>query len=267
MKMNEIPSATLSLKSLRDAGRPRAQRWHEANPWTVTDWSNAMAGEAGECCNKVKKLRRVQDGIANLNKADRQLSSEKEAIAAIAEECADTLIYLDRLADFLGIDLAVATVEKFNKTSEEYGFPERLALSSIVTETVALPQTLSYAEVIPGKVVGDCVLAGIAYSPSGTPHAFGLVGIVGSGLGDKMNWQDAMAWASGLNATLPSRAELSVLYNTLRDKFQAEPYWSEEPHAGDPGYAWSQGFNDGRQWGYHESSELLAVAVRRFPIQ
>ncbi len=95
--------------------------------WSVADWSNALAGEVGEICNAVKKLRRVEDGIANLNvESGRQLDTREAAVAKVAEELADTFIYLDLLAQHLGIDLPDAIVQKFNIVSERYGFPERL---------------------------------------------------------------------------------------------------------------------------------------------
>jgi NTP pyrophosphatase (non-canonical NTP hydrolase) len=84
-------------------------------------------GELGEAANAIKKLRRIEDGIANISDPERQLSAREEAVLKIADELADTLIYLDLLAQRLGVDLAAAVVSKFNAVSEKYGFPERLA--------------------------------------------------------------------------------------------------------------------------------------------
>jgi len=106
----------------------RCDRWHKngLTDWNVADWAVAMAGEAGEVCNAVKKLRRLEDEIANISDPDRQLSTRQEAIAKIGEEIADTFLYLNLLAVRLGIDLPAEVVRKFNATSERYGFPERL---------------------------------------------------------------------------------------------------------------------------------------------
>ena len=119
----------LTFEELRNANIARAGRWHPGGlgDWSIADWAVALLGEAGEACNAIKKLRRVEDGIANLSAtAERQLSTKEDARAAIAEELADTQIYLDLLAARLDIDLEAVVREKFNKVSVRYGFPERL---------------------------------------------------------------------------------------------------------------------------------------------
>jgi hypothetical protein len=131
-------------------------------------------------------------------------------------------------------------------------------------ETIDLPQTLTYEQAKPGTVIGDCTIAGIAYNADGKPHAVGLLKIKPE---RRMNWEDAMNWPKGAAADLPSRAELSVLYHTLRNRFEKDAYWSNEPYAGNASYAWYQHFRNGDQWDYNKDDELLAVAVRRFPIQ
>ena len=79
-----------------------------------------MGGEAGEALNVVKKLNRERDGLTG------NTIHGSELKAALANEIADTLIYLDLLAARGGIDLAAAVVSKFNAVSEREGFPERL---------------------------------------------------------------------------------------------------------------------------------------------
>lgn len=119
---------TLTFAEVTHANVTRCDRWHKGgmNDWSVADWAVAMAGEAGEVCNAVKKLRRVEDEIANISDPDRQLSTKQEAIAKIGEEIADTFLYLNLLATRLGIDLPTEVIAKFNATSTRYGFPERL---------------------------------------------------------------------------------------------------------------------------------------------
>ncbi|MFA5936466.1 MAG: nucleotide pyrophosphohydrolase [Candidatus Paceibacterota bacterium] len=73
--------------------------------WSPTDWACAAAGEMGEACNLIKKMRRGED-VPTLD---------------IARELADTVCYLDLLAERLGIDLGEAVREKFNVVSERYG--------------------------------------------------------------------------------------------------------------------------------------------------
>lgn len=107
----------------------RAKRWHHGDikMWSISDWLMAMAGEAGEACNAGKKLRRIQEEIANISSdPDRQLSDTETALDAIVEELADTVIYCDLVATRIGRSLPDAIITKFNHTSARYGFPERL---------------------------------------------------------------------------------------------------------------------------------------------
>ena len=119
----------LTFKELADANATRVKRWHPngIEDWSPMDWACAAAGEMGECCNAVKKLRRIEDGIANKSDDPTRLITERpQAILAIGDEIADTIIYLDLLAQRLGIDIASFVCAKFNRTSDKYGFPEKL---------------------------------------------------------------------------------------------------------------------------------------------
>lgn len=118
----------LTFQQVTDANVARCDRWHKGGlkDWSVADWAVAMAGEAGEVCNAVKKLRRVEDDIANISDEGRLLATREQAIAKIGEELADTFLYLNLLGVRLGINLSDQIIAKFNTTSERYGFPERL---------------------------------------------------------------------------------------------------------------------------------------------
>jgi NTP pyrophosphatase (non-canonical NTP hydrolase) len=104
----------LSFDRLREANVRRCEEvFHPLDAWSPTDWATAFAGEAGEACNVVKKLRRL-DG------ADSALDTElkRECLRrAIGEELADAVIYADLLAARLGIDLGEAVRLKFNIVS------------------------------------------------------------------------------------------------------------------------------------------------------
>jgi NTP pyrophosphatase (non-canonical NTP hydrolase) len=113
----------LSFHDLRKANVHRCEEvFHPVAAWTPAEWACAMAGEAGEACNAVKKLKRVADGT---NTA-KDPQTEAQAIHAIAAELADTIIYADLLAARLGIDLDKAVREKFNIVSERMSAMVRL---------------------------------------------------------------------------------------------------------------------------------------------
>lgn len=100
----------------------RALRWHGTGleSWSLSDWACAMAGEAGEVCNVVKKMNRARDGIQG--KKD-----DPEAFpTALKHEIGDTLLYLDLLAQRAGFSLEECVRDTFNRVSEREGFPERL---------------------------------------------------------------------------------------------------------------------------------------------
>lgn len=118
--------ASLSFAELREVNVARCARWHPGFPndnlWSGADWSNAAAGEMGEACNIVKKLRRQETGGRGAVDPDYGVLLSK-----LGDEIADTMIYLDLLAAFYGIDMAAAVVRKFDAVSVREGLPERLS--------------------------------------------------------------------------------------------------------------------------------------------
>lgn len=113
----------LTFRSLRDANAARKVRWHgDADEWTGSDWSNAMAGECGEACNIVKKLRRHETHTGtSYNTPEPQY-----LLDALADELADVVTYADLLAYKYNIDLGWAVRRKFNRVSRAQAFPERV---------------------------------------------------------------------------------------------------------------------------------------------
>ena len=101
---------SLSFEELREVNVPRCEEsFFPLDQWSLSDWACALAGEAGETCNAVKKLNR---GDGN--------------VEAVAKELADTIIYADLLAARLGINLGEAVRAKFNEVSERRNSPIRL---------------------------------------------------------------------------------------------------------------------------------------------
>lgn len=93
---------------------------HQLSSWSLSDWFTATLGELGEASNVAKKLNRIRDGIPGNDK------TEEELRAALADEIADTFIYLDLLAQSQGIDLETAVIDKFNRTSTKIGYDNKL---------------------------------------------------------------------------------------------------------------------------------------------
>lgn len=92
---------------LREANllRCEASFKHCIDDWTYSDWAMAVAGELGEACNLLKKLRRGED----------------IPLVDIGDELADTVIYLDLLAQVLELDLGACVKKKFNAVSFRVG--------------------------------------------------------------------------------------------------------------------------------------------------
>lgn len=94
---------------------------HTIGSWSLSDWITAAVGELGEAANVAKKLNRVRDGLGHLND-----KSPDELEAMFVDELADTLIYLDLVAQSRGVNLWQAVVRKFNRTSAKIGYPVAL---------------------------------------------------------------------------------------------------------------------------------------------
>ena len=112
----------LSFSALRTVNVLRClTHFHPIEDWSPTDWATALAGECGEACNVIKKIRRLQTA-PHWSPED----GNRDLIAEVADELADVIIYTDLLAVRLGIDLEQAVRTKFNKTSDKIGSLIRL---------------------------------------------------------------------------------------------------------------------------------------------
>jgi len=79
--------------------------------WTETDWACAAAGELGEACNLIKKLRRGEDVPA----------------IEIAKELADAITYIDLLMYRLGFATGDIVAMKFNEVNARVSCPLMLS--------------------------------------------------------------------------------------------------------------------------------------------
>lgn len=118
----------LTIHYVQEMNIERSKVWHkDSEPWTAADWSNALAGEVGEICNKVKKLRRIQTKMAHLRN---QSDKPEDIVATIGEEVAGAFLYLGLLCHHLGLDMAQCIVAEFNRVSVQQGFAQRLFIDS-----------------------------------------------------------------------------------------------------------------------------------------
>lgn len=112
--MIPLEPAGLCFNELRKQNVARCEDvFHPLHSWSLGDWGVALAGEVGEACNIIKKLRRGEGEQTRLEVADFQ--------AALAKEFADIAIYLDLLAARAGVDLGEAVRAKFNEVSAKRG--------------------------------------------------------------------------------------------------------------------------------------------------
>lgn len=114
----------LHFSELRYKNVRRCEKsFHPVTSWSVNDWAVALAGEVGELCNLLKKVKRYDDSEKVGTNPRNQKRPEP---IEIADEAADVVIYLDLLCARQGIDLGEAVRRKFNRVSEECGSTEVL---------------------------------------------------------------------------------------------------------------------------------------------
>jgi NTP pyrophosphatase (non-canonical NTP hydrolase) len=101
-----------TLSALQLAHHRRQRAYPDCDDWTLADWGCALAGEAGEACNIVKKIRRG-DSTPGLREA-------------LAKELGDVLAYTFLLATAAGINLEKAHKDKFNEINRRIGYAEDL---------------------------------------------------------------------------------------------------------------------------------------------
>lgn len=112
--------SNLQYRHLTEANAIRCSHYgHDLTDWSPTDWACALAGEVGELCNFIKKMRRGD----TVDPGD------------VEKELADVAIYLDLLAQRLGVNLGDAIIAKFNQSSRKIGSPVRLSGAGMIQVT------------------------------------------------------------------------------------------------------------------------------------
>jgi NTP pyrophosphatase (non-canonical NTP hydrolase) len=110
----------LDLRALREASVKRCeQSFTTCRDWTPADWSNAMAGEAGELLELLLPMITRTNTICNLTKKIQR--GDDLPLEEVGKEIADVVIYADLLSHRLGIDLSDAIRKKFDEVSARVG--------------------------------------------------------------------------------------------------------------------------------------------------
>ena len=105
----------MELGEFSSVNRARCIKWMGSKD-SLQHHLIGLMEEFGELCSAIKKADRPTADVGNV-------PLDKDSVAS---EIADVFIYLDLVAMHLGVDLTKAVTNKFNATSEKYGFPERL---------------------------------------------------------------------------------------------------------------------------------------------
>jgi hypothetical protein len=161
-----------------------------------------------------------------------------------------------------------------NQPVEMIALPAAELLRGVPAQTLcrALLDQLTNGRTVTAPLAGDEKLPRIGAEWNGGIYAglsiadnapIALVLLPGD---EKLNWNEAVAWAEKQGDILPSRFDQLVLFKNLKSQFQETWYWSGEQYASDADYAWYQGFAGGYQSLYHKSYSLRARAVRRVKI-
>lgn len=104
-------SKALTFGELSAANLQRCEEcFRKLDEWSPGDWMNTVVGEVGECAHLITDLRLGKD----------------VSLIAVGEEMADTVIYLDLLAQRMGLDLGGTVRRKFNQDSGRFGATQQI---------------------------------------------------------------------------------------------------------------------------------------------
>lgn len=113
----------LAFDDLSAANLARVSEWHPdgLHGWSPSDWAVAATGELGELCSAIRRMNDRRDGVPG----SRELNPDYVLMNA-AEELGDTVVFLDLLAQRLGLNLGDCVTNTFNRVSAREGFRYRL---------------------------------------------------------------------------------------------------------------------------------------------
>ncbi|BEP93258.1 hypothetical protein GmRootA79_16420 [Acidovorax sp. A79] len=111
-----------------------------------------------------------------------------------------------------------------------------------------------------GQPLEGGTFAGITTHADGKHYAEVLL----SDQGSDLNHQQAVDWAAGLGAALPTRPIAALLFANVKALLRPGWHWLQETEGAS--YAWYCYFGNGTQLDDHKSYEGSAVAVRSIPL-
>ncbi len=101
--------SNLTIKKFQKTNADRCNKYiRPIEEWTPLEWGACAAGELGELCNYLKKVKR---GSKKWNEKTKE---------EVGYEISDTMAYLFLLASLLEIDVEQVLIEKFNIVSDRW---------------------------------------------------------------------------------------------------------------------------------------------------
>lgn len=119
---------TMRLPQFKNSKGEPAHSKPDGSDWSLGEWMNAVVGEVGEAANIIKKVQRGD-------------MTMEEARPLLAKEYADIVTYLDILSFRSGVDLGLATLNKFNEVSMRVGSTVRIDNTGVYEVDCAGPST------------------------------------------------------------------------------------------------------------------------------
>lgn len=102
--------------------------------------------------------------------------------------------------------------------------------------------------------------AGIAIGKDGALHH--IILIPEDDLAES-HWSVALEWADVVGVSIPTRAELGLLFSVLKSFFGDAYYWSSEAFDIDHSCAWARHFGTGHETTTYEKFEARTLGIRR----
>lgn len=113
----------MTFKQFSEANLLKTEKFYDPiQSWYYTDWACALAGEVGELCNIIKKMRRVSTNQSELIELQHMAVDDvKKFSSMLREEIYDCYVYLDLLTQRLGMDMSDLLEEQYYENAKKKG--------------------------------------------------------------------------------------------------------------------------------------------------